>query len=229
MSLTPRRLASLGKAYLALAYYHPAGLADLGRWMSSLRPGRSAFTDERPWVTFPAQAWLEEVIKPTMHIFEYGAGGSTIYFSKRVASVITVEHDDSWHRSVKDVLSRMATDQHRLIFVPPERLVDGRHTHYLSESWPGWSFEAYVRTIDKYSEETFDLVLIDGRARSACIRQAMSKIRRGGYLMVDNTDQLRYQRALKWLDRWTRQDFPGLVPYTLDPGLTSVWRRSFQM
>jgi hypothetical protein len=40
------------------------------------------------------------------------------------------------------------------------------------------SFEEYVRKIDVYPDESFDLVVVDGRARTACRYHTIKKIKR---------------------------------------------------
>ena len=53
-----------------------------------------------PWFTFSAIEFLETWIKPHHEVFEYGCGGSTLFFAQRANSVASVEHNGIWARSV---------------------------------------------------------------------------------------------------------------------------------
>lgn len=48
---------------------------------------------EKPWFTYKAIEWLDQNIKPDWNIFEWGAGGSTVYFKERSSNVISIEHN----------------------------------------------------------------------------------------------------------------------------------------
>jgi hypothetical protein len=66
-----------------------------------------------------------------------------------------------------------------------------------------------VSTIDRFEDESFDLVLVDGRARVAAVRHAMPKVRPGGLLVLDDAERPRYREAIVSLDGWTRRCFTG--------------------
>ena len=46
-----------------------------------------------PWFTYPAIRMLEKIITPDLRVFEYGSGGSSIWWSERVNEVYSIEHD----------------------------------------------------------------------------------------------------------------------------------------
>src|SRR5712692_963092 len=53
-----------------------------------------------PWFTFGAIDFLQSWVKPHHRVFEYGCGGSTLFFAARAARVVCVEHNKSWALSV---------------------------------------------------------------------------------------------------------------------------------
>jgi hypothetical protein len=80
---------------------------------------------------------------------------------------------------------------------------------------------SYAAFIDRFPDHSFDLVIIDGRARAACIQHAIPKVKKGGYLLVDDSERydlskIRYQK---------RTDLSGHVPYYPTPtlGETSIF------
>ena len=75
-----------------------------------------------------------------------------------------------------------------------------------------------------YPDGHFDLVIVDGRARPSCVFHAMSKVRAGGYLMLDDTDRQRYEEAMSLLAGYKRTDLFGIAPSATRFWQTSVWQ-----
>jgi len=92
--------------------------------------------------------------------------------------------------------------------------------------YKGQIFWKYATFVDRFPDEYFDLILIDGRARPSCFKHAIPKTKKGGYIVWDNTDRLHYQKTMtiapvdfKFLD------FPGPSPYVSFFTRTSIWHR----
>ena len=81
-------------------------------------------------------------------------------------------------------------------------------------------------TFNEYPDNYFDLVLVDGRARPPCIKQACSKVKPGKYILLDNSDRDRYQLAIReLLLGWKRVTYEGptlCLPWFTQ---TSVWQK----
>ena len=126
-----------------------------------------------------------------------------------------VEHDERWYRQLQDAV------------LPGTRLVyrgTGPTGTVSSEVTPGF-FDDYAAAINDEPDGSLDLVIVDGRARVDCVRSAIPKVRRGGFLLLDDTGRARYQPAIALLASWDRQIFEGLKPGDLFPAQTSVWCR----
>ena len=54
-----------------------------------------------PWFTYPSLFFLQDRIASEMRVFEYGCGGSTLWWSKRVAHVTSCEHELAWLRLIE--------------------------------------------------------------------------------------------------------------------------------
>jgi hypothetical protein len=61
--------------------------------------------------------------------------------------------------------------------------------------YEGRDFDRYVRSIAEPARR-YDLIVVDGRARSACLRMAREALAPGGLIVFDNSDRGRYQAAL---------------------------------
>lgn len=208
------------------------------RWMSFLEgEGRSSLADEQPWFTFEAIDFLSRILNKDMVGFEYGCGGSTIFLAQRMKSLVSVEHDRQWFNRTEAAVEAkpQLSWQGNLIPCSPDLAFDrskcNHPDHYYSSdnAYSGNSFVDYVKFIDNYSDEYFDLILVDGRARPSCLKHAMPKVKPGGYLILDNSDRSYY---LTNLDRKSLNgDFKLLLdsfcpgPYNPYFWGTSIWQK----
>lgn len=206
---------------------HPEEIRFAARWFCSHLPGHSPFTEKTPWITYRAIEWLDSHLGRDMSVFEFGAGGSTLFFSQRVRRVVSVEHDEKFHQVVARLLAESGIDNCELILRRPQPLTDGGPSwEFISHQakYRGLSFEDYLKAIDEFPDASFDLVLVDGRARVESARRAFRKIKPGGYLMLDNSDRSGYAEVGRMLATCERQDMPGITPWNIEPSQTTVWR-----
>ncbi len=204
-------------------------------WKSSLKPGAAPLQDARPWITFPAMEFLRRKLTSSMRVFEYGSGGSTLFFCTRAADVVSVEHDREWAAKVQGVLAAQRFSNSRLQLVEPQPGTAGGSEDpadpaaYISsaELYRGKNFQRYVEQVDAWPNAHFDLILVDGRARPSCLAHAAPKVRPGGWLVLDNAERPHYQRAAAALDSqsWTKQDLSGPGPYVSFFWRTWAWRK----
>jgi len=202
-------------------------------WLfSNLNPHKNNIKDKTIWITFESKMWLEKFLKPNMTIFEYGSGGSTIFFTNRVKNLISVEHDMDWHKNIKKILEKNEIKNCEYILSKPQKINDienqnfSDYKKFLSEEYPNFSFESYVKNIDKFQDQNFDLIFIDGRSRPACIFHSLNKVKRGGIIMLDNSERAHYQLGKKLLSNWLKIDFYGPGPYGRFFWNTTIWQRS---
>lgn len=198
--------------------------------MSNLDENRSAIRDEMPWVTFQAKEWLEELLiqNKQMVVFEYGSGGSTLFFLRRVKKLVSIEHDPEWYHFVSYILIKNSLSCEYLL-LEPEALSDVSTDYtdpysFASAEYPKLSFYRYVNSINAFPDKSFDLVFIDGRARPSCILNARNKVKLGGFLILDNSERNHYSFA-KNLIEWEQTNFFGPGPYGRYFWQTSVWRK----
>jgi len=205
-------------------------------WLHSLRDGVTPMSLGLPWVTFIAIERLRAHLRPGMKIFEFGSGGSTLFFIRQGAIVCSVEHEKAWHERVMLELASQQVSGHSVRLVSPELAADGSlgnpsdpEAYSTSDAvWRKHSFHNYVTSIDSYAPETFDVILVDGRARPACLRHALSQLKRGGLLVLDNSERVEYARAMALADqmKWPRTDFIGPGPCNRYFWRTTIWQRT---
>lgn len=112
------------------------------------------------WMHEKEKAVIEKYLSSNATVMEWGSGGSTIEFSKKVSKYYSVEHNEKWYSKVKEVISSNTT-----LFYRPVNKIPPEEPHYNQST-----YEYYQSYIDVVYEigEMFDLALIDGRARRLC-------------------------------------------------------------
>ena len=178
-------------------------------------PKPDFLSEPKPWMCFPAIEQLERLLTRQSRVFEYGSGGSTIYFAQRAAEVVSIEHEPSWYQRVGAELERQQLTNVRYQLIEPvadagfdaSRIADP--SAYVSDDpdYTGKTFRSYAQAIDNFPDRYFDLVVVDGRARPSCISHALEKVRPNGVLLLDQSERPYYlAKQLELLDptRWRR-------------------------
>jgi hypothetical protein len=203
VSSAPARVAQLTRLLTTLTR-SPADIRFVVRYVDSR--GHNPVQLGLPWLPYSVIDALAERAKAAT-VFEYGGGGSTLWFARRAARVVTVEHDEQWHAALVKATSHLDSVD---VLLKPLASEDGA---------------SYVTAIDRYKEECFDIVAVDGRHRVECVRRAMTKVRPGGLLLLDDSDRPKYGSAREILSNWTARDFFGLVPCKDRPGTTTLFTK----
>lgn len=176
-----------------------------------------------PWWTYGAidevESFLLTRVQP--RVFEYGSGASTVWLAQRAAHVTSVEHDSAWCEVLRTRL--IGYDNVAVRLVPPDPQPDPTSV-FLSEKpgYRGRTFRSYVEFI-RDSDDVFDLIVIDGRARPACLHEATSHLAAGGMIVFDNAKRSRYRAAIAQAGLHVTEH-RGLVPSLPVPDVTSILR-----
>jgi SAM-dependent methyltransferase len=222
-----RRAADSAQRITKLFIDDPRQLRYLARWWPDRRASEFV-TRHIPWLTYGATDWLATVVGPASRVFEFGSGGSTFFFLDLGASVTSVEHEAAWHARVAAALPAEARARAVLRLVEPRPPAPGESDRaYVSAKFDGVprDYESYARSIDAEPDGSFDLVLVDGRARVACVRHARAKVRPGGYLVLDDSSRPEYAAIPVLLAGWLCRRFSGLGPGKRLPAETASWGR----
>src|SRR3546814_19513082 len=120
-----------------------------------------------PWWNVAATREVAEFLRarPKAHVFEYGAGASTIWLARHAAGVVSVEHHAEWHQRLTKEVVRYPGIQ--LL----HRELEG---------------DAYIDAIDAANGH-FALTVVDGRRRTECLPRAIPHLAHGGPIPPDNS------------------------------------------
>jgi hypothetical protein len=164
---------------------------------------------ELPWFSYAAIDFLDGYLKPHMTVCEYGSGGSTLFFARRVKRVFSIEDNLQWFNLISDRLRDKSVGNVTLKLCPfdfknPVGFEDSEYLHSLPE-------------------EQFDVIVVDGseewtRIRPICFEKAQTRIKNNGIIVVDDSwryPEIRQRHAAKCV-----QIFQSVGPGR--PGVTST-------
>jgi hypothetical protein len=192
------------------------------RWLrGKFEEGGSPLGSGLPWISWKAIDYLNKIDFRGKLVYEYGGGGSTIYFAKRGARVVTIETNSDWTTLIDDAVKRHKLQD--LVTIETIDLVDGQSKQrYLD----------HILTVDPW-----DVVLIDGDdtdysgrcpypiSRMECVPNVLKTVRPGCMAIVDDSWRPKYLSARESFASATRRAFRGLGPHR--PGVTQTDIYSF--
>ena len=175
-----------------------------GHWRSALA-ARAADRDGRPipWLTYPAVDFLRGLDLGAASVLEFGSGQSTLWFSARARSVVSLEWQREWYDYVRAQLGgnvRLILSDHT-----PERAAIG--------------------------DGPFDVVLVDGLHRLRAAEIAADLVAPDGLVMLDNSEGDWGPAGTKPIIElfaargFMRVDFHGYAPGVWKPHCTSIFFR----
>jgi predicted O-methyltransferase YrrM len=175
-----QRLARLLKHVLQQPYNLPRYLLHLPVW------GQYPMDVGLPWWSYDAIRQTRRLVNGDKSVFEFGTGGSTIFFSRLAASVVSLEDSASWQKQVEQKLKQLdiRNCEIRCSPLPTPNDDDPRWEDYLS-----------------HLNQPYDVIVVDGQdipgfgvpgqIRSRCFYHSENYIRSGGIIIVD--DSWRYE------------------------------------
>lgn len=189
------------------------------------RKMKMAIEAQLPWISHRALLRLEEIIRPEMSVLEYGSGGSTLFLANKVKMLISIEHDQSWAEFVS--INIQNDSNKKLYYIPPDdSCSEEEFKSNYGMSYAGKYFKSYTLKALELAEESLDLLIIDGRARPACLKYAHSKVKHGGFILFDNSDRLEYQDSISsFLGDWKREDYKGVTVCDAFFNSTSIFQK----
>lgn len=173
-----------------------------------------------PWWTYSAidavSVWLSARQTP-VRVFEYGSGASTLWLARRADEVHSVEHHVDFGAMMTAELAGVGNVSLQVVAPVASgspKVPSGK------ENYAGLDFADYVAAIDNVEGE-FDIVVIDGRARQACLAAALPRLAARGLVIFDNSSRRRYRPAIA-ASPLPERVYRGLTPTLPYPEQTSL-------
>ncbi|MEQ6901142.1 class I SAM-dependent methyltransferase [Nocardioides sp. YIM 152588] len=174
-----------------------------------------------PWWTFESAERVAAHLaqRPGARVFEWGSGASTLWLAGRAGSVHSVEHHAGWAAAL---LPRLPDNVLLQVVEPAASRIPAIGS--AKRGHGGLDFSDYVAAIDDV-DGAFDVVVIDGRAREACLARAVERLAPDGLIVFDNVDRRRYLAAIDAVaPRVTVLMTRGLTPALPYPTRTALLR-----
>ena len=86
--------------------------------------GKSTMEYEVPWMTPGAIQKLHELLKSSDLVIEAGCGGSSLFFARRVESVIAIEPNSTWANLVISEVHKRDIQNTRIIPTSPSEVIN---------------------------------------------------------------------------------------------------------
>jgi len=152
--------------------------SNLPRYVSCLPFwNRNSLSLAMPWWSFSAIDFISSQCLETHEVFEYGSGGSTVFFARRCKKVTAIEDDAGWQQSLAVEIQTQSLENVE-VSLRPFDFVKGE----------GFTSSDYLSALDKF----YDIIVVDGQdwsgdTRPACFARAEEHIREGGMIIVDDS------------------------------------------
>lgn len=120
-----------------------------------------------PWWTFCVKRRVAEILTPDMTAVEFGSGQSTLWLAPKLRHLTAIEGDPEWHERVKANLAH----------------------HGISNVTLRLRTDESYSNVDDIADSSVDFCVVDGRDRGLCVHAILPKMKRGGWIYLDNSDK----------------------------------------
>ena len=159
-----------------------------------------------PWMNYGMIGFLSERLNSSLNVFEYGSGNSTFFLAGYVNKVVSIEYDAKWFDRIK------------------ENIINNNilNIEYI-----------YCSLKDNYQEQIlrqdffFDIVVVDGRHRVECAKNALDKLTPNGILILDDSNREKYKPVFEYFisKGFAYLTFSGLKPTGFGTDFSTIFYR----
>lgn len=160
-----------------------------------------------PWYTYPCIDFLKYRSYEDKNVLEFGGGQSTIWWSSRAKTVVTLEGDREWYEKIKNTMP------------------DNVDLHYVSMKNKDINVSQVNKVLDAKQYSVYDVIIIDGLFRYEMIEIALPLMKDDGMIICDNAERIGFCEGFKE-SGLNRVDFFGNAPGVLFPHVTSIFFKS---
>ena len=157
------------------------------KMVHSVKECREVYKEE-PHMAPEVIEFMDKFLTKGKIVFEWGAGGSTIWMARRAGKVYSVEDKDFWNTFLQEKIKEVCIANITLLYRPTD------------QSEPG---DEYCKAIEEF-ETRFDIIIVDGlvHARNKCLEIALTNIAPGGRIIFDDYESPRFDESRKILRTW---------------------------
>lgn len=186
--------------------------------------GRAALRLQEPWIVPEALGFLKAMFsvngKPDFDVFEWGAGGSTLWFGKHTSGLVhVVEQNAKWISWLAERKTHNVMVHHK-----PKRA----GLSECAEAYTGYADCIFKILPTPTIAHNIQFISVDGerRVRTRCIKNALDILNagtEGGVIMLDNSNWPDVAEGVALLEQYEHYDFDAPKNSHIPDG----WRTSF--
>jgi len=126
-------------------------------------------------------------------MLEIGCGNSTLFFSKIIKRLVSIEHNKEWCDKISNDMKLISKCDWSIHVIEPKF----PQLHSFQPAEPG-QFDEYVNFISNLEKDQFDVVLVDGRDRVRCTIASIPLLKKDGVLIIhDFWNRPKYHSVLQ--------------------------------
>lgn len=178
-------------------------------WMQSRRS--PILAEPVPFIVMDAIRFMENIVQPGMSVVEAGGGNSSLWFLERNAQVTTYEHSSDWAGFIQKTVRENPMRFHEKNF--NIKVMQG---------------QSAIADMALIPDQSLDIVLVDCMndftRRNDCMEVLMSKVKKGGWMVLDNSDNPVNWVGADLLKGKEMHRFSGFAPMGLFVCQTTFWK-----
>ena len=164
-------------------------------WQKCIKKNLKPIDLKIPWINLGATNFLKQRLDKKSVVLEFGMG-STLFFASRCQNLVSIEHDKCWfHKVQKRMNNAKQKIKPFLCAIPRHRLIRKQKAKSALNNKKDFSTHNYAEIAKRFKDKSFDCILIDGIDREACLMACHSKIKIGGYLVLDDAERSEYSTS----------------------------------
>lgn len=164
-----------------------------------------------PFIVMDAIRFLDGIVQPGMSVVEAGGGNSSLWFLGKEANVTTYEHSSDWAGFIQQTVRENPLQFHEKNF--KVKVMQG---------------QSAIADMALIPDHSVDVVLVDCMndftRRNDCIKVLMSKVKKGGWMVLDNSDNPVNWVGADLLKGKEMHRFTGFAPMGLFVCQTTFWK-----
>lgn len=217
-------LKSIRLENFVMLLFHGNGYLRATGWLKTCfnHKSENSLNEPIPWLTYSLIDFIEERVNKEMNILEFGAGNSTIWFSKRAKNVTSIEHDVNWIKQISLKMPDNVTLEHADIGE-----LNSMSYSELTYNYPISNDEYTSKILD--TEIKYDIILVDGIFRNKCVEKSLLCLKENGVFIVDNLNyQQQVQPTVDFLEKHNFKliKFWGLSPIIAIKSCSGIFYRA---
>ena len=130
-----------------------------------------------PWWSYSFNDFFLPFLNKELVFFEYGSGNSTLYLSKYIKEITSIEHNKAYFESLKNKVDNNVI----LKFVKLDKYGGEYSKSILNEN------------------KLFDVIIVDGRDRVNSVYNCLDRLKDNGVIILDDSQRDNYKPAIDFL------------------------------